>query len=70
VRSPLVDGSSSSTARTRAFAEDRAKQQQWASFVESIGAERPPLGDIINDLAAFLMPHAGQAQTLQDKPSA
>jgi Nucleotidyl transferase AbiEii toxin, Type IV TA system len=57
-------------ALTRAFAEDRAKQQQWASFVESIGAALPPLADIIDDLAAFLMPHAGRAQELRDEQSA
>ncbi len=45
-------------ALTSAFAEDRAKQQQWNSFVESIGAKPPPLADIINDLASFLMPQA------------
>jgi predicted nucleotidyltransferase component of viral defense system len=45
-------------ALTRAFADDRAKQQQWNAFVQNIGAELPPLADIINDLAAFLMPQA------------
>jgi predicted nucleotidyltransferase component of viral defense system len=50
-------------ALTRAFADDRAKQQQWASFVESIGAQRPPLAEIIDDLAMFLMPHTAKAST-------
>jgi predicted nucleotidyltransferase component of viral defense system len=49
-------------ALTHAFADDRAKQQQWASFIESIDAELPPLVDIINDLAIFLMPHAAAAR--------
>lgn len=49
-------------ALTGAFAEDRAKQQQWNSFVESISAKLPPLADIINDLAAFLMPQAVTAR--------
>jgi predicted nucleotidyltransferase component of viral defense system len=53
-------------ALTRAFADDRAKQQQWASFAEAIGAELPALAEIVEDLAAFLMPHAGWAQQLQD----
>jgi predicted nucleotidyltransferase component of viral defense system len=50
-------------ALTRAFADDRAKQQQWNAFVESIGAELPPLADIIDDLSAFLMPQAAAART-------
>jgi len=48
-------------ALTRAFADDTAKQQQWASFADSIGAQLPPLPEIIEDLAAFLMPHAEAA---------
>jgi predicted nucleotidyltransferase component of viral defense system len=38
-------------ALTRAFADDRAKQQQWASFAEAIGAELPALAQIVDDLA-------------------
>jgi hypothetical protein len=53
-------------ALTRAFADDRTKQRQWASFVESIGAELPPLTDIIEHLAAFLMPQAAAARTHED----
>ncbi len=53
-------------ALTRAFADDRAKQQQWNAFVESIGAELPPLADIIGDLAAFLMPQAATARTQEN----
>jgi predicted nucleotidyltransferase component of viral defense system len=52
-------------ALTRAFGEDRAKQQQWKAFVENVGAELPPLADIITDLAAFLIPHAAVARTLE-----
>jgi predicted nucleotidyltransferase component of viral defense system len=48
-------------ALTPAFAADLAKQQQWKAFVENIGAELPPLADIISNLAAFLMPHAAEA---------
>jgi len=50
-------------ALTRAFADDRAKQLQWNAFVESFGAELPPLADIIDDLATFLMPQAAAART-------
>jgi predicted nucleotidyltransferase component of viral defense system len=48
-------------ALTRAFADDRAKQQQWMSFAEAIGAELPTLAEIVEDLAGFLMPHAAGA---------
>jgi predicted nucleotidyltransferase component of viral defense system len=64
------NGDALARAIAATFAEDRAKQQQWASFVESIGAALPPLADIIDDLAAFLMPHAGRAQELRDEQSA
>ena len=50
-------------ALTRAFADDRSKQQQWTSFVEGIGAKLPPLAEIIDDLATFLMPHTAEART-------
>jgi hypothetical protein len=52
-------------ALTRAFADDRAKQQQWASFAEAIGAELPPLAEIVDDLAGFLMPRAAEAGSLE-----
>ncbi len=46
-------------ALSSAFAEDQAKQQQWASFAASIEQESgPKLNVIINDLAAFLMQRA------------
>jgi hypothetical protein len=50
---------------TRAFVDDPAKQNQWASFVESIGADLPPLAEVIEDLAAFLMPHAAVARAYE-----
>ncbi len=53
-------------ALTSAFAGDRAKQQQWNAFVENIGAELPPLAEIIADLAAFLLPRAAAAVTLEE----
>lgn len=49
-------------ALTRAFADDRAKQQQWSAFVDNIGTALPPLADVIDDLAVFLMPQAAAAQ--------
>lgn len=49
---------------TKAFADDPAKQQLWKSFAETIGAELPPLSEVIEELAAFLMPHAVVAAAL------
>jgi predicted nucleotidyltransferase component of viral defense system len=46
---------------TKAFADDPAKQQQWKSFADTIGAELPPLNEIIEELAAFLMSRAAAA---------
>jgi predicted nucleotidyltransferase component of viral defense system len=48
-------------ALTPTFADDRAKQQQWTSFADAIGAELPALAEIVEDLAAFLMPRAAEA---------
>jgi hypothetical protein len=53
-------------ALTSAFVDDRAKQHQWASFVESIGAKLPSLIEIIDDLAAFLMPHVAATRTFKN----
>lgn len=48
------------------FAEDRAKQQQWASFAEGIELRpMPTLASVLEDLATFLMPHAQTALALQ-----
>jgi hypothetical protein len=52
-------------ALTRAFAEDPAKQQQWASFVETVGFRPASLAELVDDLAAFLMPHAEAAREIQ-----
>jgi predicted nucleotidyltransferase component of viral defense system len=49
---------------TKTFAEDPTKQQLWQSFGNAIGAELPPLGAVIEELAEFLMPHAVAAATL------
>ncbi|HEX2890920.1 nucleotidyl transferase AbiEii/AbiGii toxin family protein, partial [Vineibacter terrae] len=48
-------------ALTRAFAEDPAKQKQWASFIESIEMKSDSLPDVVEALAAFLMPHTVEA---------
>jgi predicted nucleotidyltransferase component of viral defense system len=53
-------------ALTRAFADDRAKQQQWTSFAEAIGAALPGLAETVQDLAAFLMPRAAEADNLEN----
>jgi predicted nucleotidyltransferase component of viral defense system len=49
-------------ALSRAFAEDLAKVQQWGAFVDSVGVIPGPLTKIIDELAAFLMPHATKAR--------
>ncbi len=46
---------------SKTFAEDPAKQQQWKSFSEAIGVSLPPLAQIVDQLAAFLMPRAVEA---------
>lgn len=51
-------------ALTRAFADDPAKQQQWASFIETIDAQPISLAEVIDELAAFLMPYAEAAQKM------
>ncbi len=51
-------------ALTPAFADDRAKQQQWTSFIEMIGAEAVFLTQVVGDLAEFLMRHAKTARRM------
>lgn len=51
-------------ALTKAFAEDAAKIQLWASFVELLEAEPGPLTKVVEDLAAFLMPRAETARKI------
>jgi predicted nucleotidyltransferase component of viral defense system len=50
---------------TRAFAEDPAKQRQWLSFIDNLAAQPGSLAAVIDDLAAFLMPHAATAEALK-----
>jgi hypothetical protein len=49
---------------TSAFATDPGKRQQWISFGEAIEADLPSLQEIVDDLAAFLMPYVKEVQTL------
>jgi predicted nucleotidyltransferase component of viral defense system len=51
-------------ALTQAFANDPAKQRQWADFLAQLDHGAPGLNEVITDLAAFLMPHAEAARTL------
>lgn len=47
---------------TRDFAEDAAKQKQWTSFTEAIEMTPVSLPEVMEALAAFLMPHAAEAK--------
>ena len=47
---------------TPAFAYDPTKQRQWAGFVEELAVNPGTLADVIEDVAAFLMPHAAAAK--------
>jgi Nucleotidyl transferase AbiEii toxin, Type IV TA system len=47
---------------TAAFATDPTKQKQWAGFVEEVAVNPGTLSEIIEDLSAFLMPHAEAAK--------
>jgi predicted nucleotidyltransferase component of viral defense system len=51
-------------ALTLAFANDPAKQQQWQSFIEGIGAEPVTLAQVVDELGAFLMPHGKKAREI------
>jgi hypothetical protein len=52
-------------ALTATFAGDLQKRQQWASYIADLGSPDLDLSLVISDLAAFLMPHAGQARDLR-----
>jgi predicted nucleotidyltransferase component of viral defense system len=51
-------------ALTSEFAADPGKIQQWNSFVADVAYQPGTLADVVNDLAAFLMPHAAAARAL------
>jgi predicted nucleotidyltransferase component of viral defense system len=52
---------------TSAFASDPTKQQQWNGFVEEVAVNPGPLVDVVEALAAFLLPHAEKARNLHAK---
>ena len=47
---------------TSAFANDPTKKQQWTAFVEEVAVNPGTLADVVEALAAFLMPHAAAAR--------
>jgi predicted nucleotidyltransferase component of viral defense system len=51
------------------FANDPTKQRQWQAFVRDLGIEVPGLGDVVSELAAFLLPHAHRAGALVARDS-
>lgn len=48
---------------TMAFAQDRQKQIQWQAFLRKNALEAPPLKDVVEYLADFLMPVATAASS-------
>jgi hypothetical protein len=54
-------------ALTPAFAADMNKQRQWNAFLDDVAVNPSSLAEVIDELAAFLMPHAKKAQGLQSK---
>jgi predicted nucleotidyltransferase component of viral defense system len=52
---------------TLAFASDPTKQQQWNGFVEEVAVNPGPLVDVVEALAAFLLPHAEKVRNLHTK---
>jgi predicted nucleotidyltransferase component of viral defense system len=52
---------------TPAFANDATKQQQWTAFLEDVAMNPGDLPNLIEALAAFLMPYAEKARALPAK---
>jgi predicted nucleotidyltransferase component of viral defense system len=52
---------------TPAFADDPTKQQQWIEFVEEVAVNPGSLADVVEALAAFLLPHAEKARNIRAK---
>ncbi len=50
---------------TSAFANDPARQQQWTEFVKEVAVDPGSLPDVVETLAAFLLPHAEKARNLK-----
>jgi predicted nucleotidyltransferase component of viral defense system len=53
-------------ALTPEFARDEAKRRQWSAFSADLAIATDPFEDVIEDLAAFLMPKAAQARHLAE----
>ena len=53
-------------ALSREFAEDPAKQKQWQAFAEGIEMTVPALATVVEELRAFLMPHAAASASLKE----
>lgn len=51
---------------TLAFAADAAKNQQWTSFIADVAVKPGTLAEVVQGLAAFLMPHARAARDIGD----
>lgn len=51
-------------ALTRDFAADEQKQRQWKAFIGDVALDPGTLADVIDDLSAFLLPHAAAAAKL------
>ena len=51
-------------ALSPAFAADELKHQQWRAFLKEAAVNPGTLADVTDDLAAFLVPHAGSAAKL------
>jgi hypothetical protein len=56
-------------ALTQAFAEDAIKRQQWDALLRDMTRQAGHLQEIVNDLAAFLMPHVERARLIGRKPT-
>ena len=54
-------------AFTSAFASDEQKQAQWQAFVAEVTFDPGSLGDVVEQLAKFLMPKAARAIELAKK---
>lgn len=48
-------------AAAPAFAADEQERRQWRAFVEDVAHDPGDLTDVVEDIAAFLMPHAASA---------
>jgi hypothetical protein len=49
---------------TSAFGEDQSKRRQWDAFLRDAAFNPGPLAEVIQQIAAFLMPHAAAARKL------